>query len=266
VLAEIKDNLPLDKFLRCAARRSELKRIQGLLVSAARGKRLYKCTTILDLDGVEYGTLYSILDYIKALNKYADLYPETAYKAIVINVPWMVRGIWSLIKMWLHPITAAKVHLVGEDYRSTFDENGLAGFNIPTPSEALSWHSVIDELDALPELFSYTLSPEEERRMKENGIDPTKHHVRLKGFDFGQGLQRDHQAIEVYAAPPYAGCFSCFGGGKGKDPNNEEPVDAMPETSQPGVTNEEVSTDPSLAGHQQHFKSRPSRACCGMEH
>lgn len=248
--------------MRCSARRAELKRLQGLMNSAKRNKRLYKSTTILDLDGVEYGTLYSLLDYVKALNKYADLYPETAYKLICINCPWMVRGVWSLIKMWLHPITAAKVHLIGEDYRTTFDENGLSGFNIPLASEPLSWHSVIDELYGLPEPLSYTLSPPEEKTMQQAGIDPRSHNVHVKGIAFGQGDKQEHQAVEVYQAPPSAGCCSCFGGTK--DREHEQEPDA-PEKVEPGVTNEQATLPgPSLDGQPQAPPARPGRMCCGI--
>ena len=130
-------------------------RLHGLMNSKKREKRLYKCTTILDMEGAEYGRLYQLLDYVKATNYYSDIYPETAFKIILINTPLIVRGIWTLVKFWLHPITAAKVHLVGGDYEETFKENGLGGTIIPPQDQVLSWDAVIDELHLEPQVHNH---------------------------------------------------------------------------------------------------------------
>jgi hypothetical protein len=36
-------------------------------------------------------------------------YPETMWKIYLVNTPMLFRAVWTVVKPWLHPITAAKV-------------------------------------------------------------------------------------------------------------------------------------------------------------
>lgn len=40
----------------------------------------------------------------------------------MINAPWFFTGIWTMIKPWLDPVTAAKIVIVGSDYLPTLLE------------------------------------------------------------------------------------------------------------------------------------------------
>lgn len=46
----------------------------------------------------------------------ADLWPNTMQSMYIIKAPWTFRAAWKMIKMFLHPVTAAKVNIVGKDY------------------------------------------------------------------------------------------------------------------------------------------------------
>merc|ERR1719198_521981 len=39
----------------------------------------------------------------------SDFYPETVWKIFVINAPFVFRTAWKVVKMWVHPVTQAKL-------------------------------------------------------------------------------------------------------------------------------------------------------------
>jgi hypothetical protein len=43
-------------------------------------------------------------------------YPETVHKFYVINAPLLFRTAWSMIRPLVHPITAAKFNILGQDW------------------------------------------------------------------------------------------------------------------------------------------------------
>lgn len=80
------------------------------------GHRLYKHTVILDLEGLGMGHLGS--DFTSPLKLVMDIdqnrYPETLYRLVVCNAPWMMKALWKIISPWLDPITREKI-LFGSD-------------------------------------------------------------------------------------------------------------------------------------------------------
>jgi hypothetical protein len=74
-------------------------------------------------------------------------YPERLGLAFVFNAPWVFQGVWKIIRPLLDPVTAAKVHMLGGDYKDTLleyiDEEVLstdiggshAEYPIPTAEE-----------------------------------------------------------------------------------------------------------------------------------
>ena len=86
--------------------------------SAARGRRLYKVVSVLDLAGFGMGHM-KILNLLKTYNAlFAWHYPESIAKFVVINAPLPFTAAWRVIKGFMHPITVQKVHIVGSNYES----------------------------------------------------------------------------------------------------------------------------------------------------
>lgn len=83
--------------------------------SAKEGARRYKHIVIIDGGGIGMSMLSgkkrTIMKKIFAVG--ADFYPESIWKIYVVNAPMMFRAVWAVVKPWLHPITVAKVHILG---------------------------------------------------------------------------------------------------------------------------------------------------------
>lgn len=68
---------------------------------------------IFDLSGFSF----QCMDY-EALKLLIDIlqtqYPEILGVAYVVNAPWIFNACWSVISLWLDPVTKAKVSFVNE--------------------------------------------------------------------------------------------------------------------------------------------------------
>ena len=84
-------------------------------LSKEKGVQRYKHTLVVDLHGVSLSLTKSSKRAL--LKRIFDVgthyYPETMWKIYVVNTPMLFRGIWAIVKPWLHPITVAKVNLLG---------------------------------------------------------------------------------------------------------------------------------------------------------
>jgi len=75
--------------------------------------------------------MYKGLHFYKALAPIAqDNYPETLNKIILINIPAIGRGLWSIVQHWIDPKTKTKMIFLGPDYHKILFEN-VAPENIP---------------------------------------------------------------------------------------------------------------------------------------
>ena len=59
------------------------------------------------------------------INVFSWFYPESLWKMIIINAPWVFTGIFGIIKPWLHPITAAKISVYGSNYKEKLEKIGV---------------------------------------------------------------------------------------------------------------------------------------------
>ena len=66
---------------------------------------------VIDFKGV--GPQHTSTEFLRLFRSYANQfnlnYPEFMSSCFVINAPYFVVGLWSVIKHWLDPRTAAKV-------------------------------------------------------------------------------------------------------------------------------------------------------------
>eukprot|EP00483_Globobulimina_turgida_P002906 UN02911 len=49
----------------------------------------------------------------------SNLWPNTLEKMYIINAPWPFRFAWKIISNFIHPITVAKIDILGSDYINT---------------------------------------------------------------------------------------------------------------------------------------------------
>ena len=80
------------------------------------GKRRYKHTTIIDLEGCGMSMLNGRLRALvkRVLDVGSHYFPETAWKIYLINTPMVFRAGWAVIKPWLHRITGSIFDIVVE--------------------------------------------------------------------------------------------------------------------------------------------------------
>jgi len=76
--------------------------------------------SIVDLDGLKTSYLFNdkFKEVFKRMSKMdSDNYPETMGKFFIINAGWTFRSAWGLLKGFLDPKTAAKITVLGGDYK-----------------------------------------------------------------------------------------------------------------------------------------------------
>jgi len=99
-------------------------------MTAERGKLLYKRIVILDLKGFGmkhitkpfYGPLKGLID----VDQY--FYPETLYRLIVVNAPFLVQALWAIMKPWLDPITQSKIVWGNDKLEKYIDKTDIPRF------------------------------------------------------------------------------------------------------------------------------------------
>merc|ERR1712146_666530 len=52
-------------------------------------------------------------------------YPESMLKMYLVNVPWVFKMIWKVVRPWLHPVTQEKIHVCGSDFLKELQADGL---------------------------------------------------------------------------------------------------------------------------------------------
>lgn len=83
--------------------------------SKASGKRIETCVNIVDLDGVSVLKLFmgKVKKFLKISSGITqDYYPELMHKMFIINSGFFFKGVWSVIKLWLDPVTQKKIVII----------------------------------------------------------------------------------------------------------------------------------------------------------
>jgi len=99
-------------------------------------KRRYKQVTILNLEGFSL-SLFSSQSKEMLMASFGiggDYYPDALHKMFIVNAPWVFRTVWSAVSPFIHPITKAKVKILGgpSKYIPAMREAGIALSSIPT--------------------------------------------------------------------------------------------------------------------------------------
>merc|ERR550514_362458 len=96
--------------------------------------------------------------FISRMKRFNELfswhYPETTHKLCVVNAPRVFSMFWAIGKHFVHPVTAAKVHIVSGSCERLFNELGLqldAGVEMrrgKVPDSMPTWHETLERLKA----------------------------------------------------------------------------------------------------------------------
>ncbi|CAJ1342033.1 unnamed protein product [Effrenium voratum] len=86
--------------------------------SARLGRRVTQQVVIMDFKGLSFWpdprALAVFKDFLSVSQRY---YPETLGIQFFLNTPPVFLAIWRLIKEWIDPVTASKMHLLGSDFQ-----------------------------------------------------------------------------------------------------------------------------------------------------
>ncbi|KAI8633523.1 CRAL-TRIO domain-containing protein [Xylariaceae sp. FL1651] len=88
--------------------------------SRRAGHLLETSCTVMDIGGVSILNPGPIYEYIKQASSMSNNnYPERLGRMYIINASFFQRGLWSVVKGFLDPVTASKIQVMGGDYKKT---------------------------------------------------------------------------------------------------------------------------------------------------
>jgi hypothetical protein len=102
-------------FLRHCVYNKEVLRKLCIHTSRRLSQRVYKFVVILDLQGLAMAhTSRAFIHLIKTyISSFSNFYPESLKKLYIVNAPFIFTGVWQVVRQFLHPLTAAKIAIVG---------------------------------------------------------------------------------------------------------------------------------------------------------
>jgi len=91
-----------------------------------KGSLMYKHVAVVDLNG--FGWKHMSTKFYGNIKKMMHIdgnyYPETLEKLIFINSSFMFRSLWAIVSPWVHPLTKARISLIGYDKKAILDALG----------------------------------------------------------------------------------------------------------------------------------------------
>lgn len=95
----------------------ELTKLKFHITRKEGGKLLYKHVHVIDLDGFGWKHMgkkfYGTIKKIMGID--SDFYPETLQKLFILNSSFTFRTLWSIVSAWVHPLTRARIVMLGYD-------------------------------------------------------------------------------------------------------------------------------------------------------
>jgi hypothetical protein len=64
--------------------------------------------------------------------------PQSVKKVYILNAPFAFRGLWAIVKPWLHPNTRAAIEICSGNFLEVFEANGPPLPSPPLPSTQAS--------------------------------------------------------------------------------------------------------------------------------
>jgi len=83
-------------------------------LSKRKGKTVTQVSMIVDVNGLSLGIYCNqIMAWLKAVSSLGNvLFGEMLHQVYIVNVPWICIKLWSIVQKFVHPLTAAKFHLL----------------------------------------------------------------------------------------------------------------------------------------------------------
>jgi len=81
------------------------------------GRPAYQVMSIIDLDGLGLGHRHAVGLLQAATQLDSNYYPSIIGDVYIVNCPWIVPGLWEVVKSFLPSSTITKLHVLGSDYK-----------------------------------------------------------------------------------------------------------------------------------------------------
>jgi len=162
--------MPEEAHVRIAARGQELGRVVSMCSSSAHKSRVYKRFILLDFEDFSYMRIMGVRPYAALLGCLSEMYNETAWKIVGVNVPTSIWMILGMAKLLLHPITAEKIVIAPTDRTELFEREGLSNIQIPSRTAKLGLGEQINQLRMGTQPLPF-VPPEELAMLESLGIN-----------------------------------------------------------------------------------------------
>jgi len=97
-----------------------------IAISRKTGFRMTRHITVLDAYSINLTNLSAVKGMTdRILGDIQVMYPETLKRLYIINTGWLFKAAWIVIRNFVHPITAAKVVILGTSYRTELSKAGI---------------------------------------------------------------------------------------------------------------------------------------------
>ena len=154
LLNRLLDELDFDTFLRFQLFNKEVLRRYLASRAAEQGVRTYKVVNVVDLSGFGSAHLKSKLkDWFK---RYAGCfghhYPETMLRTYIIHAPMIFSALWAAVRIFLHPVTAAKISVSSRGHEKLFKRDGIELRGATVRDSCVSYLEVLTRLRASHDL------------------------------------------------------------------------------------------------------------------
>ena len=122
-MGEVNKLLDLDDLVTRHIRQQEIAVARMALYSEKLSKPIESQIIVMNLMNLSYKLDTKALAAFKqTLVIDQNYYPERLHILFMINAPWFFTAMWAMIKPWVDPVTAEKIHIVGSNYISVLRE------------------------------------------------------------------------------------------------------------------------------------------------
>ena len=137
------DSMTAEDFVRQQCVSKECIRHHMGAASLRDSKRIYKFVSVIDVGtlGRHHFDARNLALFKEYTQTISANYPDCLDRLYIVNAPFLMSALWALIKPMLHPVTAAKVTILGTDYAPALAASGLeiSGGRLPRDDELEGW-------------------------------------------------------------------------------------------------------------------------------
>eukprot|EP00041_Stephanoeca_diplocostata_P026937 m.734290 g.734290 ORF g.734290 m.734290 type:complete len:841 (-) comp23081_c0_seq1:1361-3883(-) len=127
--------IPEPVLVRLVAQKLAVYREYMEFISAQRGEQRYKLSYLIDMSNAGVASLLGDKKTLmqKIFGVGSTYFPESVWKIYVVNAPFALRMGWSVVKALIHPVTEAKIKIVGSvsDTKARLARDGFSPAALP---------------------------------------------------------------------------------------------------------------------------------------